>query len=453
MVLNDIHSRLNATRVGELCEVRSTADAAAAVQRARVISICGGRHAMGGQQFCEGALQLDMSKLSEGLELDAARRLVTVGAGMQWPELATALEAVQRGSDQPLTFRQKQTGADRLSLGGSLSANVHGRGLRYKPFVDDVEAFTLVDADGRVRRCSRSENGDLFRLAIGGYGLFGVICEVTLRLVPRQHMKRVVEITTLEEVEATFDERLAHGFEYGDFQFITDASAPGFMNKGVLSAYLPIGPEEPLTASAAELSAEQWQVLLKLAHDDKGRAFDLYAAHYRATDGQVYRSDLLQMGVYVDGYHEQLGGPPASEMITEVYVPRIHLTDFMRACRDDFRRHDVEFIYGTIRVIEPDDESFLPWAQGNRACIIFNLHVRHDPPGLIKAQTDFRRIIDRALERGGSFFLTYHRWATREQMLAGHPRFLDFLQEKQRFDPKERFQSEWYRHWKSVFGD
>ncbi|HEY3588015.1 MAG TPA: hypothetical protein VGK85_12720, partial [Myxococcaceae bacterium] len=319
--------------------------------------------------------------------------------------------------------------------------------LRYKPFVDDVESFVLVDATGSVRRCSRTENPELFRLAIGGYGLFGVICEVTLRLVPRLHLRRVVEIAELDEVEESFDRRLAEGYEYGDFQFVTDPSTPGFLRRGLLSAYLPVADSVPLTEGARELSGEQWEQLLLLAHQDKQRAFDLYSRHYLATDGQVYRSDLQQMGVYVDGYHARLGAIPASEMITEAYVPRKDLVSFMRACAEDFRRHGVEFIYGTIRVIEPDDETFLPWAQGNRACVIFNLHVEHSPAGIARAQDDFRRIIDRALERGGSFYLTYHRWATAEQLLAGHPRFLEFLEAKRAFDPENVFRSDWVRHW------
>ena len=31
--------------------------------------------------------------------------------------------------------------------------------------------------------------------------------------------------------------------------------------------------------------------------------------------------------------------------------------------------------------------------------------------------TDFRKLIDRGLSYGGRYYLTYHRWATREQVL------------------------------------
>jgi hypothetical protein len=114
-----------------------------------------------------------------------------------------------------------------------------------------------------------------------------------------------------------------------------------------------------------------------------------------ATDGQVYWSGLHQLGVYVDGCHERLGAS-ASEMITEVFLPRDRLIDFMAACRDDFRTHAVELVCGTIRAIRKDDETFLPWAHRDRACVVFNLHVRHDAAGIAKAGEDFRRIIGRS---------------------------------------------------------
>jgi FAD/FMN-containing dehydrogenase len=81
---------------------------------------------------------------------------------------------------------------------------------------------------------------------------------------------------------------------------------------------------------------------------------------------------------------------------------------------------------------------------------VFNLHVPHTPAGIAKATADFRRLIDRGLERDGNFFLTYHRWATRAQVEAAYPQFQEFLHLKRHYDPAERFQSSWYRHMKAL---
>ena len=74
-----------------------------------------------------------------------------------------------------------------------------------------------------------------------------------------------------------------------------------------------------------------------------------------------------------------------SEMITEIYVDRTRLAAFMEDARDVLRAHRANVIYGTVRLIEKDDETFLAWARDRYACIIFNLHVDHTPAEIDRA--------------------------------------------------------------------
>ena len=458
--VNDLHSRLNATQVTAIRCPDRLKGLSTVVHEARrdglPICIAGGRHAMGGQQFVEGGMLVDMAGLNRVVRFDAENGLIEVEAGMQWPELIDWLIREQEGGARQWGIAQKQTGADRLSIGGALAANIHGRGLSMPPFIADIEAFTLIDATGALRHCSREENWELFRLAIGGYGLFGLVATVTLRLVPRTKLRREVELADIDDLMPLFEDRIAEGFLYGDFQFSTDPQSPGFLRRGVLSAYRPVDPATPIPQSQKALSEADWTALLHLAHSDRGRAFDLYTAHYLSTSGQIYWSDTHQLGTYVDGYHEaidrQTGAQvPSTEMITEIYVPRPALGAFMSAVRQDFRDHGVDFIYGTVRLIEADTESVLAWARAPWVCVIFNLCVEHSRDGLAKAESDFRRLIDRGLEFGGGYYLTYHRWADAEQVVAAHPRMPEFLAAKRQHDPEERFQSDWYRHHRAMF--
>jgi FAD/FMN-containing dehydrogenase len=161
------------------------------------------------------------------------------------------------------------------------------------------------------------------------------------------------------------------------------------------------------------------------------------------------------MGVYVDGYHTEFdkGGVKASEMISEIYVPREQLKTLFDELRKDFRTNETNVVYGTVRLIEEDTESFLTWAKHSYAATVFNFHVEHTPEGIEKAKGQFQHIIDRALQHGGSYFLTYHRWARKDQILAAYPQMPEFLRLKKRYDPEERFQSDWYRHYREMFKD
>jgi FAD/FMN-containing dehydrogenase len=461
-LVNDVHSQLNPTRVNRVVRAESVEGLQGLVRSARAegkgLSIAGGRHAMGGQQFGTGTILVDMKGMNRVLQFDPAKGEIEVEAGIQWPELIIYLIETQRGRARQWGIVQKQTGADRLSIGGALAANVHGRGLSQKPFISNVESFVLVDSAGSPRTCNRRENVELFRLAIGGYGLFGIIASVRLRLAPRRKVERVVEVIGVEDLMPAFERRIAGGFLYGDWQYATDAPSDDLLRRGVFSCYRPVDERAPVPEGQKELSEEDWNRLLTLSHTDKQRAFEEYAAHYLSTSGQVYWSDTQQLSLYIDNYHQgldrRLGArEAATEMITEIYVPRHALVRFLQDVRKDFRQNAVDLIYGTIRLIERDDESFLAWAREPYACVIFNLHVVHSPQGLERSGQAFRRLIDLAIGYGGSYYLTYHRFATRTQVETCYPQFADFLRLKRKHDPEERFQSDWYRHYKAMFAD
>ena len=458
--VNDVHSKLNRTTVKEIIKPTAAAEIQGAIKKARFelknISVAGGFHAMGGQQFSSGGILLDMSAMNRVLNFDPKRELIEVESGIKWNALINYTIAAQAGKIHQVGIRQKQTGADSLTVGGALSANIHGRGLQMKPFIEDIESFRLINADGEIVNCSRIENTELFRLAIGGYGLFGIVSSVTLRLAKRQKLERIVKIETVENLPQLFTERISSGFTFGDFQFAIAPETDDFLRKGVFSCYRPtpddISSDEPQT----ELAADDWKNLLLLAHVDKQKAFDLYAAHYLKTDGQIYWSDTHQLGVYIDDYHSELdkitgAKNQSSEMITEVYVPLEKLANFLEVVRQDFRRRNVNLIYGTIRLIKRDTESFLAWAQRDFACIVFNLHIEHDIPHIEKAKRDFRRLIERAISFGGSFYLTYHRWAHKKQILDCYPQMPKFISLKRKYDSQEIFQSDWYYYLKELF--
>lgn len=247
-----------------------------------------------------------------------------------------------------------------------------------------------MTANGDLQTCSRQSNPELFRLAIGGYGLFGIITAVRLRLTPRVKVRRIVKLAETATIPEAFAERIRDGYLYGDFQFATDSNRASFLRRGVFSCYQP----------------------------------GYHAEIDRRTHAKV----------------------KATEMITEIYVRRAALPAFMEEARRAIRAHRANVVYGTVRLIEQDTESFLNWAKESYACVIFNLHITHDKPGIEAAARAFRSLID----LGENYYLTYHRWASREQVERCYPQFREFLKQKEIHDPAGTFQSEWYRHHKAL---
>jgi FAD/FMN-containing dehydrogenase len=406
---------------------------------------------MGGQQFGRDTVLLDLKQFNHVVSLDKRKGLIQVEGGIEWPELIEYLHQEQAGESEPWSIREKQTGVDRVSLGGSLAANIHGRGLRFPPIIGDVESFVLLDATGKLHTCSRRENTELFSLAIGGYGLFGIIAQVTLRLTRRTKVQRVVEVIAVNDLLPWIEKRLQQGFTYGDCQYSTDLETTAQSHLGVFSCYQPVDPSTPIRSNQKQLMARDWAELYTLARTNKKQAFERYSKYYQSTSGQLYWSDTHQLAGNFDGYREAVDKRRGTEMITEVYVTKDAFLPLLAKVRQDFLDHNVDMTYGTIRFIEKDTDSFLAWAREPSICIVCNLHVVHTEEGKKKAMEDFRRMIDRAIEHGGRYYLTYHRWATRKQVETCYPQFAEFLRLKKKYDPDERFQSDWYRHYKAMF--
>src|SRR6266516_5482920 len=140
--VNDVHSQLNRTSVRELLRPHTSNELAAIVrsasQKGLPISMSGCRHSMGGQQFATDSICIDTRSLGRVISFDQERGLIEAEAGIQWPKLIRTYLDAQADSAKQWGIAQKQTGADTFTLGGSLSSNVHGRGLPMKPLISNI---------------------------------------------------------------------------------------------------------------------------------------------------------------------------------------------------------------------------------------------------------------------------------------------------------------------------
>ncbi|HZV89534.1 MAG TPA: FAD-binding oxidoreductase [Candidatus Binatus sp.] len=459
VLVNDVHTGLNPTWVASISRPTSVAEVQSLVKdcgkHSRLISVSGSRHATGGQQFATQSVLLDMRAMNRVIGLDDKTGVLHVEAGIEWPELIQGYLSLQK-ENVSWGIRQKQGGADRMSLGGTLSANAHGHSLGSPPIIGDVEWIQVVTADGSVKKCSRRENAEFFSLVAGGYGLFGIITAVGLRLVPRRRVRRHVETRTTAELIALIEGRTAAGAPYGYFQYSIDETSADFLRAGVLTTYEDVSPETPLGKESTDIDTKLLTALLEIAHRDRGSAYRRYAKLELSKDGNVEWSDLHQLSTYPAGYHQEiekrLGADyVGADLILEVYVPRAELIPLLEDARRILLASGMPLIYGTVRFIEQDKDSYLAWAKKRYVCVIFSPHSSGETQALRKTGEVCRQLIRAANKRGGSFYLTYNRFATRDELATAYPQFQDFLNLKKQYDPREIFQSDWYRYYKGLY--
>ena len=122
MEVNDTHSALNRTRVARTIEPRSVDDVVHAVQQARnrgeALAVCGGRHAMGGQQFLAGATLLDMRQLDRTLGLDEGRGLLRVEAGITWPDVIRGYEEIKLAAVEDFRLQARAMSENLAAVAG-----------------------------------------------------------------------------------------------------------------------------------------------------------------------------------------------------------------------------------------------------------------------------------------------------------------------------------------------
>lgn len=435
-VVNDVHSRLNPTAVAEVVQPRSLEELQEVVLRssqAHPVAFCGGRHGMGGQQFCSGGVLVDTRGLARVLSIDLDRGVVEVEAGLAAAALADVLGR-QRSST-----RQLRTGTGDTTAGGAVSTNAHEKGLAVAPFVADVEHLVLVDAGGQIRVCSRSTESELFGLACGGYGLFGAIYSVTLRLAPHVRLERIATRTEAEELDGSITECVAQGFVSAEFLVEVDPASSGFLRRGALVCERAVAADTPLRElQPGELSRRL---------PGGGVRSELSVEDLLATSGQVY-----------DPNGRRGASPPvtpwpgSSVMRTELHVPRPAIDEVLADAAGVLRVRTADVVSGSVRLVERESETMLAWAREPWACVTLDLHVEHDAVSVGRVADAFRALIDVALGHGGSYHLAHHRWARRDQLEAAYPQIHAFIAAKQARDPRGVFQSDWYRHALGLLG-
>jgi len=153
-------------------------DVIEAVQFARdhdlLVSVRGGGHNIAGKAVCDGGLMIDLSPM-KSIQVDPTLRTVRAESGVIGAELDAATQPF--GLATPVGT-VSTTGIAGLTLGGGQS----WLGSKHGFAIDNLLSVEIVTADGKLRRVSASENGDLFWGVRGAGHNFGVVTSFEYRL-------------------------------------------------------------------------------------------------------------------------------------------------------------------------------------------------------------------------------------------------------------------------------
>jgi len=443
---NDI-SRLNATPTQT---VAVAADSAAAVQQLRQllhlaevrhipVAIAGAQHSMGGHTLAPEGIRLNMKPFRR-MQLDTTSNLLTVESGALWADIIPYLNRYGR-----VVATMQSDNA--FSVGGSLSVNCHGWQPNQPPISATVESVRVLLADGRLLTCSRQENPTLFRLVLGGYGLFGIILEATLHTVPNQlcTYHRVAgpaaDYVQLyrQHIDANPNVQLAYGrLNVTPAHFLEEST----LNYFIATSVAP--PSSPLTEPG--LVALKRAVFMGSKQDAYGKQlrWNLEQLFSRLQVGRTFSRNQV-MNESPTLYLNTSAGQ--TDILHEYFIPARHYNAFRQALQRRLPQHQVDLLNVTIRNVYADHDTFLPYAREEVFGFVLFFNHSLNPTAEADMTRLTQELITEAEQLDGTYYLPYRLHATPAQLQQAYPSFPQFIRFKHLYDPQDLFQNQFYLHY------
>ncbi|MCB1688062.1 MAG: FAD-binding oxidoreductase [Halioglobus sp.] len=186
----------------------------------------GGGYAYSAASFGGHSLVQEMTSFNRFLEFDPVQLTLKLEAGVRLIDLMEW--ALPRNLHFPVL-----PGYPLITVGGCVAADVHGKNPHKDgTFSDWVKQLTLYHPQHGYISCSPDEHPDLFSMTCGGYGLTGVITNVTLQLaeLPAPAIalarKRVCSLSEANDCLSSQDSDIAYSWH--------DASPGASFGRGIV---------------------------------------------------------------------------------------------------------------------------------------------------------------------------------------------------------------------------
>lgn len=441
-------SRLNETAVDSVIRVAGNRDVAIGqimqlVHQAAItgkkISIAGAQHSMGGHTITRDGILLDMTGFNY-LELDTGTNQLTAGAGARWSQIIPYLDQRRRS----VAVMQSNNS---FTVGGSISVNCHGWQPNSPPIASTVESFRLVNAAGQLITCDRKRQTELFSLVLGGYGLFGIIVDVRLRVVPNTMYKLQQYVINSEDYVRKFDEIVNDNERVGMVYGRVNINPSDFMEEAILSVFTAdsVTAIRPLEETGFE--GLRRAVFRGSANSDYGKNLRWRSEKWgaRLMAGKRFsRNQLINEPVEVF----QNTQPGYTDILHEYFIPRDSVARFIQQLRAIIPQYKVDLLNITLRNVKPDDDTFLRYAREEVFGFVMLYNQATTPEGESAMKDLTRKLIDEATALRGTYYLPYRLHATRDQLYKVYPMAGDFFEKKRMFDSLELFTNQFYTQYK-----
>jgi FAD/FMN-containing dehydrogenase len=442
--LNDA-SCLNRTPVYGVVQVASVEQIQSALAFARAndlkVSLAGARHSMGGHAFFKNALVLDMTRFNT-MSLNQDARVLSVQSGATWHDIQSYLH--------PRYAVKAMQSTDIFTVGGSIAVNAHGMDHQAGSVGRTIRSMRVLLPDGTIQRVTpHEENQELFRLVVGGYGLFGIVLDAELDVTDN-----VVYATSRQTIDyrafpALFADELVQDTTLGLFYGHLSTSPGSLLQEMFLYKYTEAEPARADLPPLEEVSGTKLRRLMLNFSKQGDLAMRLKWLAEKHVEPlleacTVPRTQALGQGEAClvsrnEPMHDSVRYlkndlKHDTDILQEYFIPRDQFVPFVDGLREIVQNSHTRLLNASVRVVHRED-NFLTYAPDDRFAIVLYVNQPTTPDGNEAMAKLTRDVVDLTLKVNGTFFLPYQLHYTLEQLQQAYPRIGDFFAAKRRYDP------------------
>lgn len=394
-------------------------------QNNRPFNIGAARHSMGGQAIPKNgtALTLDNSEI----EIDKDSMTYRVHAGARWSQVIAALDA------QGFSPKVMQSNND-FGVAATFSVNAHGWAAPLGPMGATVREIELVLPNLDIITASRTENPDIFAMAMGGYGLVGAITSLVVEMVPNQRLDPTFEKMPATDFAAGFTSTLndpSVNMAYGRL----NVQRGSFFEEALLISYRASDDQSdlPPASSSGMMSHLASRLYRTQLGNEPMKAFRWWveAGLGPRISGEATRNSLINEPVVTLDDRN----PDRVDILHEYFVSPDRFNEFLDICQRIIPASYQEFLNVTLRYVDHDPVSVLSYAWKPRIAAVMSFSQELTQRAEADMQRMTQALVEAVIGIDGAYYLPYRQHPTLDQFNRCYARSGDFAAQKRALDP------------------
>ena len=371
----------------------------------------------------------------KNIEINSTAQTAKVGAGVLWSDL----QLMANKSKMAVKVMQA---SNVFSVGGSIGANIHGWDFKSGAIANTIVSMEIINNQGELQTLTPKDT--LFHYITGGFGLYGIVYNVTIQLAKNETLRREAESIAPKAYAHYFEKNVQNSDKTKLHLYRLSLDPANLLSEGFTETYVSTDDKAVETSNLTiELSrGTRFQHILINIARRFGWARKLWwdgeRANFMDNHPTQTTNEIMQAPI------NAMFNPSVSETewLQEYFLPGDKLASFLEDIAKILMANEVVLLNATVRFVKQHNASPLSYAaEGDRFAVVICFNQSLQPSEIIRAKKWLREAQHLAVETGGTYYLPYQHVSNPDDFKRSFPRATVAQTYKEQIDPKQLFTS------------